>query len=503
MVLILAEITPRLSFKSPHVVKTPSSTPTAKIGAFFLPISLLCSGWVLFYGNALLGWMHDNSFGEGAKLNDQVNLHKSVFIIFKDVLSFYGTLPILTLLIMFISTICLCINKKAIDLKPKVLIFGTAAVFLTLTPMLYAYSLTGTSDMRRIFLGVIFLMVMLSFAIFQKKYLSKGLEFCYGMILTVILCIQLFAIITNITGNSYLLDKTNHLINIFGALNYRAPRPTKSEDATVVHTINSLGITKSKIAVFSLGMFSTNVFYQAESLRYVTLSIDRSLTFSTLWGYAKYEPYKDVIKRLLANNFDYVLLEDLGESVLDPVSRERLQSHTFFIRDLLSAIDRYGETNLPNLALVKKFKIGDRYQYFFKVYDPHRPLISCDSQLDSYGPEGLLDSKQPGWHATLPSVAPHFIHVDLTEKRLVSSLGFLPQDGNAIRGPKNVRIEASNDDITWRIITNPANICNANAPEGWHNLTLEKPITARFLKIVVLKNCGDPGLVTLKGLNIS
>jgi hypothetical protein len=61
----------------------------------------------------------------------------------------------------------------------------------------------------------------------------------------------------------------------------------------------------------------------------------------------KYEPYLAVVGRLHKQKFDYVLLEDLDNPIADPVTRDRLQSHTFFITDVLDMIRPKG----PMLSL--------------------------------------------------------------------------------------------------------------------------------------------------------
>jgi hypothetical protein len=471
----------------------------ALIEDFIMPASAICSLWLLFYWKPIYIWAYDNSFGGGAQTNDQVNLSKNIFLIFLDVASSYGALPLTCLfLLVFISFVAL----RNREIEKNVVYYALAGIVAILMPMLVGYSVTGTSDMRRIFLGIVFLYAVMPFFIFWKDAVNNKFEKLSIFIVTLLLLVQAFSIVAVMSQKDYLMREYKFLVSKFGPLNYRAPASNKSEDAAMVNKLKSLGISNAKIAVFSLGMFSNRVIYQAESLRYVTLGVDKSLQFSTLWGYVKYEAYQDVIKRLIENNFDYILLEGLDNPIVDSVLRERLQSHTFFIHDVLEMIKKLGENNLPGLRLINKFMLADRTHYIFKVYDPDVPVVKSGSQLGSYSSDGLFSSKSPGWHSEKKPKYPQALSVDLKARRTIQSIGFLPQEGNLIRAPKIVRIRVSNDANTWDIAGNSEDICDIDASEGWRVLKFKKPVIAQYVTIDIFANCGSTELLTLRGLRI-
>ena len=470
-----------------------------RIERFFLPVSILGSGWLLFYGKPLLIWAYDNSFGDGAKLNDQVNLTKNMFSIFLEVVSVYGTLSIGVLL--FLGVLSIIPKKNEID--RRTVCFPVISIILALAPMLLAYSVTGTSDMRRIYLGVVFLLIVSCFLIFWKNGLPKAFKNISVVGIVLLLFVQIFSITAIISDNTYLMNSYLYLVSTLGQV--KTPGRQKSEDANVIKEIKAAGIADAKIAVFSLGMFTKRVLYQAESLKYITLGIDRSLKFSTMWAYTDYEPYGDVINRLRDNEFDYLLLEELDNPIPDSSSRAKLRSHTFFVEELLAKIRSRGESDLPDLHLVKKFKISDRFQYLFKIGKPYGafiPKITTTSQLGNFGPEGLAAGKQPGWHSASAPKYPQRINVDLIVQRNIGTVGFLPQDGNVARAPKSIRIRVSSDGQSWVLAGVSEDNCNANAPLGWHNVKLAKQVQARFLEIDVFANCGAPDLLTLRGLRV-
>ena len=466
---------------------------------FLLPFSVICSTWLLFYAIYIIRWARDSSFGAAAQTNDQVNLSENIFGILLKVFSVYGMLPIATLFLL--AAVSFFSIKKITKREQIYLVF--IAVALALLPMLFAYSLTGTSDMRRIFLGVVFLIIAMCFIIFlEAESSSRFSDKLFAFILVLLLCSQALSITAVVTKNNYLLSGYSYLNGSrISAENFKAPMLQKSEDAHVINEIKSLGISNAKIAVYSLGMFSSKVLFQTESLRYVTLGIDKSLNFGSLWGYTSYEPYEAVVNRLRQNRFEYVLLEGLDDPIEDPISKKQLRSHTFFVHDLLLLINKNGDNGLPNLELIIKFKIEDRFVYLFRVYDERK--ITATSQLDNYGPEGLFDSTEPGWHAERNPKYPQTLTIDLHEPRSVGAIGFLPQDQKPARGPKSIRIEVSDDGKSWVTAAIAGDNCVANAPDGWHDVKSAKQVKARFLKVNIFANCGDPDFLTLRGLRIA
>lgn len=126
--------------------------------------------------------------------------------------------------------------------------------------------------------------------------------------------------------------------------------------------------------------------------------------------------------------------------------------------------------------------------------------IKASSQLDHLGPQKLLSSIGPGWHAKTPVEYPQVLTINLNKKRKINGLSFLPQDGYKKRAPKEIKIMASNDGKDWSNVGGAENICQSNSENGWHKFLLNKPTQVRFLKVEITANCGDPNYLTLKGL---
>jgi hypothetical protein len=128
------------------------------------------------------------------------------------------------------------------------------------------------------------------------------------------------------------------------------------------------------------------------------------------------------------------------------------------------------------------------------------PRITASSQDPHYGPEGLVAAVSPGWQSTRPPDYPEWIMVDFQVTREIRTLGMLAQDNSWHRAPRIIRIESSDDGNTWQPQTASQIPCQPNTAAGWLNMILRSPAKGRYLKIVILQNCGDPNYVAFRGL---
>jgi hypothetical protein len=136
------------------------------------------------------------------------------------------------------------------------------------------------------------------------------------------------------------------------------------------------------------------------------------------------------------------------------------------------------------------------------VSEPLAPIITASSQQGELGPQLLLTSAQPGWHAERAPRYPQFLEIDFKNDQTIRKISFLPQDGFPSRMPGEIQIFSSKDQTDWQLITPQKAICNLPTEAGWRSILLPEAINARFLKIEIGSNCGDPEFLTLRGLNI-
>ncbi|SNR77277.1 F5/8 type C domain-containing protein [Humidesulfovibrio mexicanus] len=492
-------INKRHSAVSRRIERKDVAMSTFPLRNFFLFLSLVLSVWMIFYAMNILFWAYDNSFGGGAQTNDQINLSRNILLILNDVTNVYGYA--LTVCLAFSAILAFAINYNSNQgLKNESwTCYWLFALLLSVFPMLVAYSVTGTSDSRRIFLGMIFFFFSTSYYVAYTRFNSKILSSAIWTILVLLFAIQTVAVFAVASGRASLAGTKTYLEKYYGSFGIREPRTYIGRDSDVIKAINSLGVKNAKIAVFSLGMFTDKVLYQAESLRYFALEMAPTLQFGTLWGYTKYEPYLAVVGRLHKQKFNYVLLEDLDNPIADPVTRDRLQSHTFFITDVLDMIRTQGANALPGLAIVKEFDLDGRKQYLFRVYDVLEPTITASSQCQDYSPKGLLDAEQPGWHSQRTPTYPQTVTVQFKMGISFSTVSFLPQEGNADRAPKSVALYKSDDGTCWQQIGASGDV-RASTSGDWHVVNVERCSDVKHVRIVILSNCGNKDWLTLRGL---
>jgi hypothetical protein len=115
----------------------------------------------------------------------------------------------------------------------------------------------------------------------------------------------------------------------------------------------------------------------------------------------------------------------------------------------------------------------------------------------TYGASGLLRAVPPGWHV-LVSALPQSVEIDFEQEQTLTKMSLLPQDGFAIRAPKNVALEVMNAK-GWMEVLTVEDACKGTE-NRWRTFPLNEPLKSTRVRLVINSNCGDPGLVTLRGL---
>ena len=128
------------------------------------------------------------------------------------------------------------------------------------------------------------------------------------------------------------------------------------------------------------------------------------------------------------------------------------------------------------------------------------PTVKASSTLVNFGPYGLFTAMQPGWHAERRPPYPQTLDIDLSEVKAFRKVLLLPQDGLLSRMPGSLEVSIRSEDGAWLQVGHFDGLCNATTGDGWHDAVLDKPRNARFVRLVIFRNCGDPELLTLRGL---
>lgn len=130
------------------------------------------------------------------------------------------------------------------------------------------------------------------------------------------------------------------------------------------------------------------------------------------------------------------------------------------------------------------------------------PSILVTSTLNDYSAHGILSSVPPAWHAEENPRYPQIIKIDFKENKSIGRLGLLPQDSHMNRMPKSLRVKTSANGNSWTDLGTYNDLCEQKGGDGWHEVKLATPVEARHIQIEIYSNCGDPRLLTLKGLRV-
>lgn len=136
-----------------------------------------------------------------------------------------------------------------------------------------------------------------------------------------------------------------------------------------------------------------------------------------------------------------------------------------------------------------------------KVVQPDVEIVKIDAStsLPGLGPRGLLSSSPPGWHAAKNPIYPQNLVVNFSKPRSFHRLGLLNQDNLLDRMPNNFTISTSPDGVAWTVISENENVCSQPPIDGWRYVSF-KEATSQFVRIEINANCGNPNLLTLRGL---
>ena len=128
-----------------------------------------------------------------------------------------------------------------------------------------------------------------------------------------------------------------------------------------------------------------------------------------------------------------------------------------------------------------------------------RVEISASSVHQSNTANGLLEAKEPGWHAKSPPTYPEILTFKFPEVQRISQIGLLPQDGQFIRGPKKINVEISEAGAIWKEIYKIENACNGPT-DIWRDHSLGQTVNTKYIRFTILSNCGNPDFLTLRGV---
>lgn len=296
---------------------------------------------------ALYSWVYVTSFGSMAKITTK---SEPMFIVIERVLSYY-LYPQGIILAVLGSIIFLKNIHKNILLPRSLLIFGVIT-FSLLFPMLVLYGITGTNDLRRVFIGMTFLMLFLSIFSLQEG----GFRIVRDICVTTLLSLQLIGFLWTSRGIPPPFPKFHWISS-----GVSFPKNAIDQNVVLIKKLLALGVHRnSAVAVYTEALFyAQDRIYEPAALTLASTTMDANLHIVYFWDIGGYSP---VIRRLQADGVRYLLIDRYQ----DPGQEGSYQPSWQFASSLLEKIAS-NKTDPPNLRRISSFMLAGREQILFRI----------------------------------------------------------------------------------------------------------------------------------------
>lgn len=159
---------------------------------------------------------------------------------------------------------------------------------------------------------------------------------------------------------------------------------------------------------------------------------------------------------------------------------------TFFTVSIVLGLTACGDENKARTGKTDSLPVVDT------------PTITASSQIEKLGPEGLLVTSSPGWHAQQPPKYPEHVKIDFGASKQFNIIGLYPQSGFSDRNPKAFDFEGSMDGVTWSQILSVTDGCKIGQ-SGWIDFPLKHAVVAKHVRLIIKANCGS-NYLTLMGI---
>jgi hypothetical protein len=210
--------------------------------------SLICAElialtWHLPTIRPLYLWVQETSFGIWAQVTDQRFKDVSPLVIFSQQIQYFSSELLLTLVVLAAPSAIGMFRRGSTGVHSRALALLVTAA-LMIVPMLVLYSLTGTSDVRRLMPGVLVLYLgIVTFALAPHGLLHQIRPVC-------VLAIAV-ALFTVAAGNG-LGVKSNGLLRVQSVFGYlRQPYVGQDPNGPVLESLLRMGISHGNISAYT------------------------------------------------------------------------------------------------------------------------------------------------------------------------------------------------------------------------------------------------------------
>lgn len=298
----------------------------------------------------LYSWIYNTSFGAIARITDVSIGRDGIFSVLKHIFSTY-LIPNGVL----VAGICLALLKpdqRRDSVSIKRLNTLTMITIGLLLPMFLLFIFTGTSDVRRVFIGMGFLLLLLAILSLQNGPLKKAREIAIALMVAMQLAVFFLSSYADL-----LPLKNPALKHTFSLL-----MPQKSDqNEAVISRLLDLGVPKnSSVAVYTTALFNApERIYEQDALNLAALTTGSNLRIIYFWDIGDYDA---VINRLREIDVPFLLIDVYKDY-------ENKNSYQPSVQFSTALLDKMKEPylNPPGLQRVAAFTIKGREQVLFKV----------------------------------------------------------------------------------------------------------------------------------------
>ena len=313
----------------------------------FMAINLL---WWADSMPDLYAWVYENSFGSLAGVQDLYMREKGVFSFLVLLFSLY-----LFPHVILMSGLCLALllpagRRDAARLK-RLVPLAVMTIGL-LIPILVLYVMTSTSDVRRIFIGMNFLTLLLAILSLQDGFARKIR--CLG----IVLILTLFILGQGFIIRGALPPIRNLRLNQYYAL--AMPRTSADQNEVLIPRLMELGVPPdSTVAVYPHALFEPDtLIYESAALKLASLAAGTRLNIFCLFNDINDVPLLTGGLRELGVSFFVVdVYHDPGKKIIDPSAEQFVSA---------SASKNNGQVSY-GLKKIATFSLNGREQALFKV----------------------------------------------------------------------------------------------------------------------------------------
>jgi hypothetical protein len=332
---------------------------------FFVLAECVAFAWNIPSIRMLYLWAHETSFGEMAQVMDQSFRGLSPLIVFAQLAQRYSPIP---LVILFVVALCATSGLVKSRVSPFRLPGFSVIAFavLMLTPMLLLYSLTGTSDFRRIMPAMLLLNVGLT-----SVALSPGGVLPHVRTAVVLLLMSAQVATASANGLAMHTPTLTKVQQLLGPS--RWPMTGRDPNVPVLDGIVGLGVTRGNIAAYTYcyrdyGTCTQRNIPPFEPSALGALARERHLPIGVHFaGDLDFSKPESLAEQIAARDFQYVLI-DMFDS---PAVMNRADPYTLHTEHFI-ALER---GSLPSgLDSVGCFSTANRPICLLKVHPSNHAI---------------------------------------------------------------------------------------------------------------------------------